>query len=550
MREEVLYKIRKPISEIVEGLFKNWNGDIHIEKPKNRQFGDFSTNIAMILGKKEGKPPRSIAKKIVKAIEASVEDEFFSKVDIAGPGFINFTLADESVTSMTDRLVVNGSMFSYPQVEIPTILLEFVSANPTGPLHVGHGRGAALGDTLKRILRFTGNKITTEYYINDVGNQMDVLGRSLYLRYMEELGEEGEFPGDHYRGEYLKTLAKEIKEEKGDSYRLWNVETENYFCQYGKERILQEIKRDLSLFGVTFDNWYSEMSLHVSGEVESSIEELKKKRCIFQDKGALWFKSTQYGDDKDRVVVRANGEKTYFASDIAYHREKVNRGFTKLIDIWGADHHGYIPRIQGSLKALGFNEETLTILLVQFVNLIKDKEPVSMSTRSGEFETLRSVINEVGKDAARFFYLMRSANSHLDFDLDLAKSKSAENPVYYVQYAHARICSILMEIKERGIKLPEKQSVIGLCEELEIELLKKVLEFRSVVLDSARLLEPHRIPFYLVELAKLFHGYYNRYRFISEDQELTFRRVAMAICVKDVILNGLDLIGVSAPERM
>lgn len=550
MREEVLSKIRKPISGVVECIFENWNGEIQIEKSKNPQFGDFSTNIAMILGKKGGQSPRFIAEKITMAIEASVEDEFFSKVEIAGPGFINFSLADESVTSMTDRFVVNGSMFSYPQVETPTILLEFVSANPTGPLHVGHGRGAALGDTLKRILRFTGNKITTEYYINDVGNQMALLGRSLYLRYMEELGEEGEFPGDHYKGEYLKTLAKQIKEDKGDSYRLWNVETENYFCQYGKESILREIKRDLSMFGVTFDNWYSEMSLHVSGKVESSIEELKERRCIFQDKGALWFNSTHYGDDKDRVIVRANGEKTYFASDIAYHREKVNRGFTRLIDIWGADHHGYISRIQGSLKALGFSEETLTIILVQFVNLIKDKEPVSMSTRSGEFETLRSVINEVGKDAARFFYLMRSAKSHLDFDLDLAKSKSAENPVYYVQYAHARICSILMEIRERGIKLPEKQSVIGLYEELEIELLKKVLEFRSVVLDSARLLEPHRIPFYLVELAKLFHGYYNRYRFISEDQGLTSRRVAMAMCVKDVIFHGLDLIGVSAPERM
>ena len=550
MREFVRERIRDAVHKVIDPYGKEGEGEIPLEKPHNPEFGDFSTNIAMTIARQANISPRNLGEKIASAITASDSEKVFARVEVAGPGFVNMYISHERVRKLIDTDVLSKKFFQFDSPGGPPILLEFVSANPTGPLHVGHGRGAAIGDSLARILRFTGRDVVTEYYVNDVGNQMSVLGRSLYLRYLQELGEEIEFPEDHYKGDYLRDIAKCVVEREGESFREWTEETRGHFLKIGKDAILEEIKKDLSDFNVSFDNWFSEMLLFREGEVDSSIASLKEGDCVYEDGGALWFKSTEFGDDKDRVVVRANGQNTYFTSDIAYHIHKIKRGYGILLDVWGADHHGYISRIKGAMKALGLDDGSLHILLVQFVNLIKEGKAISMSTRAGKYETLRSVVDEVGRDAARFFYLMRNASSHLDFDLDLAKKQSSENPVYYVQYVHARICSILREVEERGIDLPEELSVGTLEGEEEVNLMRKVLEFRAVVTDGARFFEPHRIPFYLIELAKLFHGYYNRQRFISDEKDLTEKRIALAVAVKLVVSKGLELIGVSSPERM
>jgi arginyl-tRNA synthetase len=550
MREIVHLHIEAPVCSVVERLTGTRPESVFLEKPKNTEFGDYATNIAMISAKRAGRDPKKLAKEIKKAIQENDEEGFFSRIDIAGPGFINFFVSAPAVINMVNHLVNSDDYLSFPIADSPQTIIEFVSANPTGPLHVGHGRGAAFGDSLARVLRFTGRRVTTEYYVNDVGRQIEVLGRSLYLRYLECMGKKVEFPDDHYRGEYLKEIAKEVREKEGDKYLGSEGDTPDYFLTYGMGRILEGIREDLERFNVQIDSWFGEETLYASNEVDRSINLLKEKGCVYEKDGAIWFKSTLFGDDKDRVIVRANNQKTYFASDIAYHLNKQRRGFGEMIDIWGADHHGYVPRLRAATKSLGIDEKDFKVILVQFVTLIKDGAAVSMSTREGRFETLRDVLDEVGSDAARFFYLMRNANSHLDFDLDLAKKESSDNPVYYVQYAHARICSILREAADRGIELPAKLSVDGDAEKEELELMKKGLEFRDVVEDASAFLEPHRIPFYLIECGKLFHSFYNRYRFITEERSVTIKKLALALAIKKVIATGLALIGVSAPERM
>lgn len=550
MREIVHLHIEAPVCSVVERLTGTRPESVFLEKPKNTEFGDYATNIAMIGAKRAGGDPKMLAKEIKKAIQENDEEGFFSRIDIAGPGFINFFLSAPAVINMVNHLVNSDDYLSFPIADPPKTIIEFVSANPTGPLHVGHGRGAAFGDSLARILRFTGRRVTTEYYVNDVGRQIEVLGRSLYLRYLESMGKKVEFPDDHYRGEYLKKIAKEVREKEGDKYLGSEDDTPDFFLTYGMGRILEGIREDLERFNVQIDSWFGEETLYASDEVDRSINLLKEKGCVYEKDGAIWFKSTLFGDDKDRVIVRANNQKTYFASDIAYHLNKQRRGFGEMIDIWGADHHGYVPRLRAATKSLGIDEKDFKVILVQFVTLIKDGAAVSMSTREGRFETLRDVLDEVGSDAARFFYLLRNANSHLDFDLDLAKKESSDNPVYYVQYAHARICSILREAADRGIELPAMLSVDGDAEKEELELMKKSLEFRDVVEDASAFLEPHRIPFYLIECGKLFHSFYNRYRFITEERSVTMKKLALALAIKKVIATGLALIGVSAPERM
>ncbi|NIS75800.1 MAG: arginine--tRNA ligase [Deltaproteobacteria bacterium] len=550
MREIVHLHIEAPVCSVVERLTGTRPESVFLEKPKNTEFGDYATNIAMIGAKRAGGDPKMLAKEIKKAIQENDEEGFFSRIDIAGPGFINFFLSAPAVINMVNHLVNSDDYLSFPIADPPKTIIEFVSANPTGPLHVGHGRGAAFGDSLARILRFTGRSVTTEYYVNDVGRQIEVLGRSLYLRYLESMGKKVEFPDDHYRGEYLKKIAKEVREKEGDKYLGSEDDTPDFFLTYGMGRILEGIREDLERFNVQIDSWFGEETLYASDEVDRSINLLKEKGCVYEKDGAIWFKSTLFGDDKDRVIVRANNQKTYFASDIAYHLNKQRRGFGEMIDIWGADHHGYVPRLRAATKSLGIDEKDFKVILVQFVTLIKDGAAVSMSTREGRFETLRDVLDEVGSDAARFFYLLRNANSHLDFDLDLAKKESSDNPVYYVQYAHARICSILREAADRGIELPAKLYVSGDAEKEELELMKKSLEFRDVVEDASAFLEPHRIPFYLIECGKLFHSFYNRYRFITEERSVTMKKLALALAIKKVIATGLALIGVSAPERM
>ncbi|NIO16302.1 MAG: arginine--tRNA ligase [Deltaproteobacteria bacterium] len=550
MREIVHSRIKIPVISAIEKKTGLRPDSILLEKPKNIAFGDYSTNIAMVFARKTKSDPKRLAEEVRKSIMKHDRDKFFSRIEIAGPGFINFFISEISVVETVNRHVNSDDFISFPEAKMLPVIIEFVSANPTGPLHVGHGRGAAFGDSLARILRFSGRRVMTEYYVNDVGTQIEVLGRSLFLRYLELMGLEVEFPQDHYKGEYLKEIAREVKERVGDKYLNDGGGTPEFFPNYGKERILKDIKEDLEYFNVTIDNWFLETDLYKSNEVLNSIGILDEKGYLYEDEGALWFRSTDFGDEKDRVVVRANGQNTYFASDIAYHRNKAKRGFAEMIDILGADHHGYVPRLQAAVRSLGIDKEALKIILVQFVNLIKDGVSVSMSTREGQFETLRDVLNEVGSDAARFFYLMRNANSHLDFDLDLAKKESADNPVYYVQYAHARICSILREARERGIHLPDILSVNGLTTEDDLEMMKKILEFRDVLEDAAAFLEPQRIPFYLIDLARMFHSYYNRFRFIGEDQDITMNRLALAIGIRKVVSQGLALIGVSAPERM
>ena len=450
--------------------------------------------------------------------------------------------------------VKQGNDFGQSDVGQGTkVMIEFVSANPTGPLHVGHGRGAAVGDALARILRKAGYDLSTEYYINDVGNQMNFLGRSTWLRYRELLGEAIEFPDDHYRGEYIKDIANEIVEQKGDEF-LKKPEEEclPFFRKYAKDTILKGIEKDLAEFRVTFDNWFSEQSLYEDNSVEKAIEWLKGKGHIYEKDGAVWLKSSAFDDDKDRVIVKQSGEKTYFCSDIAYHQNKIGRGFEKLVNLMGADHHGYVPRMEAVLEAMGYDKKIFKILLVQFVSLLRAGEKVSMSTRSGEFETLTDVVNEVGVDAARYYFLMRSSDTHLDFDLELAKKETPDNPVFYIQYAHARICSIFRTAEEKGVawNRSDEVNLAPLVDEEEFAIIRAILAFPEVVEKSARAMEVHRISHYLLDMVSRFHGYYSRHRVVSDDKALTLARLFLLDAIRITIRNGFELMGISAPEKM
>ncbi len=528
------------------------------EVPKQESHGDYSSNIAMVMAPVLKKKPRDIATTIVDALDDS--SSIVKEVSVAGPGFINFFLKDEFWYDQLREIISIGSEFGKNRLGAgQTVQVEFVSANPTGPLHIGHGRGAALGDSLAKILSHSGFKVTTEYYINDVGNQMETLGRSVLYRYYELLGRPAVFPENHYQGEYIHDIARNAVKRFGSQY-LDADESESApaFFSLAKETILAEIKEDLESFAVTFDNWFSEKSLVEDGTVDATIADLKKKRYIYEHEGAHWFATSRFGDEKDRVVIRENGLKTYFASDIAYHKNKFSRGFDQVINIWGADHHGYVPRIKAVLQALGVDPEKLRVLLVQMVSLLRDGVPVSMSTRAGQFVTLREVLEEVGSDAARYIFLTRRSDSPLDFDLELAKKQSDENPVYYVQYAHARLCSILRVAADRGVNTDELQnadlSLLSVPEELT--LIKRISHFPDIIETSAQFLEPHRITIFLQDLVTTFHRYYHAgkldstIRVVTEEERLTRARLGLVGALRITINNALSLLGVSAPEKM
>ncbi|MEW6186908.1 MAG: arginine--tRNA ligase [Thermodesulfobacteriota bacterium] len=519
--------------------------------PKNEAYGDYATNLAMTLSKIWKEPPMKIAESLCRHLPSGVE--WLEKVEVVKPGFINFFLKDRAFQHIIPLILSQRETFGHSRRgEGEKIQIEFVSANPTGPLHIGHGRGAALGGVLMNLLKATGHEVTAEYYLNDLGTQMETLGRSIQARFRELQGQEVDFPENGYKGDYIREIAARILDENIISRRGGSVEDMAFFSQYGRETILKDIQEDLESFGIHFDHWFSEASLVRDGRVQELIEAMKEKGLFYEQEGALWFRSSNFGDEKDRVVVRANGALTYFASDMAYHLQKFKRGFSRLIDIWGADHHGYVPRLKAALESLGFDPEALTVILVQLVTLIREGKPVAMSTRAGEFITLKEVLQEVGRDAARYIFLTRRSDSPLDFDLDLAKKQSNENPVYYVQYAHARACSVLAVAAEQGFSLEELdlKTISRLSLPEERQLCKLLTEFPEEVNQAAQRLEPHRLPFFLGELAAQFHHYYNQHRIIQEDHELSQARLLLTKAIGTVIQNALTLLGVSAPKKM
>lgn len=525
---------------------------IEVELPRENAHGDYATNLAMMLASAQKRNPRKIAEHIIDALDDA--EGILESVEIAGPGFINFFIKKEFWTTLlkdVDELAERYGASTLGRGE--KIQVEFVSANPTGPLHIGHARGAVIGDVIARILEASGYNVFREYYINDAGNQMNMLGRSVYYRLRTLRGETIEFPADCYQGEYITDLAKEIIHTQGDALQEKREdELIPFLTDYAAASILEGIKEDLQTFGIVFDCYFSEKELYKDKGIARLLENLQQAGFIYKEGSTLWFRTTDFGDEKDRVVVRENGEPTYFAADIGYHKNKYERGFTKVIDIWGADHHGYIPRMYAGIQAIGKSKDALDVVLVQLVNLLRDGVPVAMSTRTGEFVTLREVIDEVGKDAARYNFLMRRSNSHLDFDLELAKRQSNENPVYYVQYAHARIASIMRMAEERGYTVPSYDEVDLSLLTLEEEhtLVKAIDQFPEMIEASARTLEPHRIPFYINDLASVFHSYYNKNRVISDDGALTTARLFLVKTVGIVLKNALGMLGVSAPERM
>ncbi|MGM0540916.1 MAG: arginine--tRNA ligase [Pseudomonadota bacterium] len=558
---------------------------INIENTRDKAHGDFATNLAMMLTKDAGMPPRALAEKIIELI---ADKPAVVKVEIAGPGFINFFVNDSAKFAIVEKVLSEKADFGRCNVgQGRSVLVEFVSANPTGPLHVGHGRGAAYGASVANLLSVAGFKVSKEYYVNDAGRQMDILATSVWLRYLSLCGEELTFPSNGYKGDYIFEISETIKSEFGSTLKKTALEVfagiradegepegdkekhiddlivkaknllgathyEAVF-QAAVDSILSDIKRDLSGFGVTFEEWFSERALMETGVIDAALEKLQAADKIYEKAGALWFRSTEYGDEKDRVVVRDNGLKTYFASDIAYHFNKLERGFDLLIDIWGSDHHGYVPRVKAAMTAMGTNSDALEVLLVQFAILYRGGEKLAMSTRSGQFVTLRELRDEVGVDAARFFYVQRKSEQHMDFDLDLAVSKSNENPVYYIQYAHARICSVLEQVVEKGYRLDLQAGLAGLQllqSDQETHIATELSKYPEIVARAALAYEPHQIAYYLKDLAHALHSYYNASHFIVEDDKVRHARLALITAVQQVIRNGLAIIGVSAPEKM
>lgn len=551
-------RLAKLIHQAVESAYENGElnpsdiPEVEIEEPKAEAHGDFSTNTAMKMAAAQKLPPRKLAEIIINHINDP--EKLIARTEIAGPGFINFHIQPSAWYPLLKQIHEAGLKFGASDVgQGKKIQIEFVSSNPTGPLHVGHGRGAAVGDSTANILEYCGYDVQREYYINDSGRQIQTLGRSVFLRYREMGGEEIDFPGDCYQGEYIRDLADEIREKEGE--RLMDTdeaEAIEHCARHASSKIIDGIRADLNQFGVTFDRWFSEQSLYDSGMVDKDIKALQDQGVIYEKDQALWFRTTDFGDEKDRVVVRKNGVTTYFASDITYHKDKYDRGFEKVIDVWGADHHGYIPRMTAAIEAFGKKRDRFHVILVQLVNLLRGGEPVAMSTRAGEFVTLGDVIQEVGSDAARFIFLTRHYESPLDFDLELAKKQTNDNPVYYVQYVHARISSIIRKAGERGIDniTWDDGAIQMLREPEEIRLIKTMARYPEVIKSSAEYMEPHRVTFFLRSLASEFHSYYNKHRVLVDDQTLCRGRLYLVSALKKLIHNGLTLLGVSAPERM
>lgn len=532
-------------------LNMNAPGPVQLEIPPQKKFGDYATNFAMQTAKAAKTNPRAVAA----AIASRMQAPWLEKVEIAGPGFMNFYLKPDWLYELLDRIIKAGEQWGNLAAERPQkIQVEFVSANPTGPLHVGHGRGAALGSALVNLLRAAGHTVEAEFYINDAGSQIDHLAASVNARYLELLGEPAVFPEDGYHGHDIIETAQRIINRDGDRYlAVADAERLAVFKELALTEKLAALREDLEAFKVTFDVWFSERSLHRRNAINTTCDMLTAKGYMYRRDGALWLKSTAYGDDKDRVVIRDNGVPTYLAADIAYHRDKLERGFDTIINIWGADHHGYIPRVKAAIAAMGYDPQRLEVLILQMVSLYRNGELVKMSKRTGQGVTLTELMEEVGVDAARFFFIMRSADSQLDFDLDLAKSHTNENPVYYIQYAHARIASIFRQAAETGIDATPPMSVAGLAvltQPAEIDLIKKLGSYPGEIADAARERAPHRIARFAHELAGLFHTFYNQCRIIGVEPELQAARLALVKAVQSTIRHSLAILGVSAPDKM
>ena len=565
-------------------LDQNINPQINIERAKDTRHGDFATNLAMMLAKPAETNPRQLAEKIISLLP---DDPAITKVEIAGPGFINFFINANTQFQVIKQIHEMGKNYGLSNIGAgKKVQVEFVSANPTGPLHVGHGRGAAYGSAVADLLHAVGFNVSKEYCVNDAGRQMDILATSIWLRYLEECGEVVVFPSNGYRGEYIRDIAFNIHKNTGNEYRrpaelvLEDIPADEQqggdkeihidalidraktllgqslyldLFQAGLTVILDDIKDDLKEFGVTYQEWFSERSLMENGSIKEALNRLDKAGYLYKKEGATWFSSSRLGDEKDRVVIRENGQSTYFASDIAYHMNKLDRGFDQIINIWGADHHGYIPRVYAAMKALGADDSKLKVLLVQFAILYRGSEKVPMSTRSGEFVTLRQLRSEVGTDAARFFYVMRKSEQHMDFDLKLATSKTNENPVFYVQYAHARVCSVLRQLDEKGW---ERDLVLGmenldrLTETHESALITTLSKYPERLEKSALSYEPHQLIHYLRELANNFHTYYNAHQFLVDDVALRNARLNLICAAKQILSNGLTLLNINTPESM
>lgn len=551
--------------------------NIQIERTRTREHGDFAANTALLLAKPAQRKPRELAAQLVELLP---ESPLVERVEIAGPGFINFFLTTAAYQSVIRTILETGVEYGRSNTGRGNrVLLEFVSANPTGPLHIGHGRGAAYGATLANLLRATGHEVACEYYVNDAGRQMDILALSVWLRYLELGGASIPFPDNGYRGDYVGKIAAQLRHQYGERFRppatnfnstaddpevhldrlidsakasLGQDEYRLLF-DFGMQSILADIRDDLAEFGVEFDHWFSERSLVNEDRIQAGITRLKQTDYLYQAEGAWWFRATAFGDEKDRVVVRENGQTTYFAADIAYHLEKYRRGYDQLIDIWGADHHGYAPRVRAAMHALGVDADKLHILFVQFATLYRGSKRLPMSTRAGEFVTLRELRDEVGRDAARFFYIMRRSDQHLEFDLELAKSQSNDNPVYYIQYAHARVCSVFKQLNERGLEHQPSRGLTAADRLTSIEeqnLLVTLSRYPEIVEVAAASREPHQLAYYLRDLAGEFHAYYNAQQFLVDEEKLREARLCLAAATRHVLRNGLSLLGVSAPETM
>src|SRR3990167_2010412 len=581
MKETLISLLKQSISAL--GITE-CPDEIQITRTKDPKHGDFATNIVMILAKSLSQKPRELAEKIIAHLPVSKQ---VSKVEIAGPGFINFFLAMNSEHDAISQAILLGEKYGYAAAaKNKKIHIEFVSANPTGPLHVGHGRGAAFGACVSNLLDAIGYKVHREYYVNDAGRQMRILGASIWLRYVELFSRKIKIPSNSYRGDYVIDVAKSLRDIHGEKFLLSqekidaifpavvdNEENKDIYIdqlienlsttlgknnfeivrQFGVDEVTKDIKNDLEEFGVIYNEWFLESKLYENGWLQTGIDVLKKQNFTFEQDGALWFRATELGDEKDRVLVRANGVPTYFASDVAYHTYKYDQGYDEIIDVFGADHHGYLPRIKAFLQGLGKETNKLKILLVQFAILYRGTERVSMSTRSGEFVTLRELREEVGNDAARFFYIMRKPDQHLDFDLALAKSTSNENPVYYIQYAHARICSVWRQLSEKQLSWDSENGFAHLQllnTQDEKNLMSAVTRFPELLMSAGQHYAPHRVAHFLQTLAQYFHAYYNAHKFIVDEVNLRNARLTLISSVQHVFKNGLSLLGVSAPDRM
>ena len=518
--------------------------DIKVEVPREKEHGDYATNIAMVMAKVFKKSPRQIAEQI----KENIDLEIIKDVSIAGPGFINFTLKDDWLYETIE--LINKLKEDYGKTEAgkkEKVLIEFVSANPTGPLHVGHSRGAVVGDMTANIMQEAGFDVTREYYFNDAGNQIDILAESTLIRYKQLFNIDIELPKNAYHGEYLIGIAKQLKDEYGKSLLEKEQDEQIKICkEFSFKKLKSKIEDDLKYFGIKFDNWFYESTLH-NGEIQKAIDILKEEGYIYEKEDALWFKSTEFGDDKDRVIIKSDGALTYLAADIAYHWDKIQRGYDKLINVWGADHHGYIDRVKAAIQALGYKKDLLEIIIVQLVNLVRDGEKIPMSKRAGEFVTMEDVIDEVGKDAARYFYIMRSSDSHFDFDLELAKEESSNNPVYYIQYAHARIFSILENAEEYDL---ENVDLSCLKREEEIDLIKLMARYPEVIKDSAVNRQPHILANYAYDLANAFHVFYNKCQVITSDEKMSKARLKLVVTLQQVLKNMFKVLGISAPDQM